>query len=300
MEILELDIKLLVIFEQIIQEQNATRVAKNLGISQPSVSYAIKRLRKIFNDQLFVLTTQGFMPTAKACYLYNGITDVLTRLREDVLTEYPFSHLSSERTFRIAMTDYFQHALLPGFLRSVKMTAPNISFDIISLSDNRRSPIYQKNREYIQKELRENKIDLIFDTTLDSYDIFNYRKIISDEWCIVAPTNLKESALNNDSDQLQCVTLHENGDQEGLKQFKTLISVDNYAAIAPVITSTNCVARVPQRVARHMSQTFNTCILHPSQTNDTLYGYQLWSNSTGNAPDHKWLRHAIISYCENI
>jgi DNA-binding transcriptional LysR family regulator len=300
MDILDLDIRLLVIFEQLMQEQSATQVAKNLEISQPSVSYAIKRLRKIFQDHLFIPSKQGLIPTSKACYLYHGINEALTKLRDTVFTEWSFSHLSSERVFRIAMSDYFQQVFLPGFLRSINLTAPNISFDIISISENRTSSIYKKSHAQIQKGLLENKIDLVLDTTLESYDLFNYKKIISDGWCIIGPSYINSDLNNVHDGGIPCITVNGQHNRKHLKNHKSQIFMDSYASVGSIISMTGCVALVPRRIGRDMSRSFDTKILHDIDEESHLSGYQLWSNSTGATPDNKWLRMAVNSYCENI
>ena len=45
------DLNLLTVFDAVMQEQNITRAAQALGMSQPAVSNAVARLKLMFNDE---------------------------------------------------------------------------------------------------------------------------------------------------------------------------------------------------------------------------------------------------------
>jgi LysR family transcriptional regulator, transcriptional activator for leuABCD operon len=59
------DLNLLTVFDAVMQEQNITRAAHTLGMSQPAVSNAVARLKVMFNDELFVRYGRGIQPTAR-------------------------------------------------------------------------------------------------------------------------------------------------------------------------------------------------------------------------------------------
>jgi len=56
------DLNLLVVFNQLYQDRKVSLTAHNLGLSQPTVSAALARLRKTMNDELFVRTPRGMQP----------------------------------------------------------------------------------------------------------------------------------------------------------------------------------------------------------------------------------------------
>ena len=64
------DLNLLTVFDAVMQEQNITRAAHSLGMSQPAVSNAVARLKVMFNDELFVRYGRGIQPTARAFQLF--------------------------------------------------------------------------------------------------------------------------------------------------------------------------------------------------------------------------------------
>ena len=68
MELHEIDMNLLVVFNQLLIERRVSKVADNLGISQPAVSNSLAKLRKLLGDELFLRTPKGMsrrpMPTS--------------------------------------------------------------------------------------------------------------------------------------------------------------------------------------------------------------------------------------------
>lgn len=71
------DLNLLTVFDAVMQEQNITRAAHVLGMSQPAVSNAVARLKVMFNDELFVRYGRGIQPTARAFQLFGSVRQAL-------------------------------------------------------------------------------------------------------------------------------------------------------------------------------------------------------------------------------
>lgn len=71
------DLNLLTVFDAVMQEQNITRAAHSLGMSQPAVSNAVSRLKVMFNDELFVRYGRGIQPTARAFQLFGSVRQAL-------------------------------------------------------------------------------------------------------------------------------------------------------------------------------------------------------------------------------
>ena len=84
MRLNQVDLNLFVVFETIYAKRNLTRAAEVLCISQPAVSNALQRMRKTFNDQLFVSTPQGMVPTPVAENIVGRVGEALQLLNSSV------------------------------------------------------------------------------------------------------------------------------------------------------------------------------------------------------------------------
>ncbi|MDI5932378.1 LysR family transcriptional regulator [Halomonas kalidii] len=145
----EIDVNLLVVFDLLYQEQNTQRVALRLGITQPAVSHALKRLRTLLGDELFERTSRGLMPTPLATRLHPPIAEALAQLQETLNRPEDFDPAVSERTFNIAMTDIGEIVFLPRLLQRLAREAPGISLSTV-----------RSQHEDLKREMEEGRIDL--------------------------------------------------------------------------------------------------------------------------------------------
>ena len=88
MNLRNIDLNLLVIFDAIVAERSITRAAKKIGISQSAVSHALGRLRQTFKDDLVRRTSRGMEPTARALNISKSVQAALKQIEEQRLTDY--------------------------------------------------------------------------------------------------------------------------------------------------------------------------------------------------------------------
>jgi DNA-binding transcriptional LysR family regulator len=139
------DLNLLRIFDSLMEEGSATRAGARLGLSQSAVSHALNRLRHALDDELFVRTGQGLMPTAKARELGPRIHAALAEVQA-ALTPRAFDAATSERRFVMMGGGYFCGVLLPTLVHRVAAVAPGVQLvvsdpgqDALDQLDSRRA-----------------------------------------------------------------------------------------------------------------------------------------------------------------
>jgi DNA-binding transcriptional LysR family regulator len=129
-----IDIRLLSVFDAIYKTRSVTGAAAVLDLGQPAVSVALSKLRHHFGDQLFVRTSSGMEPTPFGEGLVRPVRGVLEALDVVLGHRDDFDPASSQRTFRICMTDISQLVLLPRLWETLRVSAPHIHIEIIPLS----------------------------------------------------------------------------------------------------------------------------------------------------------------------
>lgn len=120
----QLDLNLLRVFDAVARERHVTRAAARLGLSQPAVSNALARLRAALNDELFLRRPGGVEPTALAAALTRPVAEVLDRLRDTLSAHAPFDPATSERVFRLGLSEYAEAVLAPPLLERLSRDAP--------------------------------------------------------------------------------------------------------------------------------------------------------------------------------
>jgi len=123
------DLNLLVILDALLRERHLSRAAERLHMSQPAVSHALARLRHLLQDPLLLRGKGGFQPTARALALAQPLAEALQSVRS-VLGGAVFDAGSSQRTFRVAMSDYGAALVLPKLLQRLRREAPGIDLAV--------------------------------------------------------------------------------------------------------------------------------------------------------------------------
>lgn len=152
MNLRSLDLNLLLVFDAIYGERSISRAAAKLHLSQPTVSNALARLRERLQDPLFERSAQGMLPTPRARKLAEPIRQALNTLEHGLRDDEEFDFARSEREFVIAVEDYGESVILPGFIRWLADVAPNL-----------RMRIRAESSAQLAVELREGTVDLALD-----------------------------------------------------------------------------------------------------------------------------------------
>ncbi len=124
------DLNLVLIFDAIMQEQSVTAAAQRLAMTQPAVSNALTRMRHTWHDPLFVKAGRGLKPTPFARTLWQQIAAPLSEIRHAV-TPPDFDPVSSEQTFRIALTDGLTSLYWGPLRQHIEACAPGINIHAV-------------------------------------------------------------------------------------------------------------------------------------------------------------------------
>lgn len=127
------DLNMLAVLAHLLRTQSVTMTADRLGVSQPSVSRSLARLRELFNDPLLVRTARGMEPTRRAEELLEPLQQWLAS-GNALLSQPGFNPADLSRRFRIASTDFGVSAVLGPALPAIHQQAPGAAIDIQPLS----------------------------------------------------------------------------------------------------------------------------------------------------------------------
>lgn len=140
MSFLTLDLNLLRVFDAVMTEQNLTRAAGHLAMTQPAVSNAIKRLRESLGDELLIRTAYGVKPTPRAEQLWPAVRQALAGL-EAAVAPGTFDVSKANTTFRMAMADATAAFWLPSLMRAIEHEAPGVTVRMVPLTTREPRPL---------------------------------------------------------------------------------------------------------------------------------------------------------------
>ncbi|KXU88249.1 LysR family transcriptional regulator [Paraburkholderia monticola] len=143
------DLNLLRVFLAIWDLRSLTAAGDRLGLTQPAVSHALRRLRTLFEDPLFSRTPNGMVPTDAAFRLYPPLAQAFAIINEAVQQLAKFEPSSARRVFRVSMSDMSEFYFLPPLVALLDREARGIRIEVANV------PV-----ESVSAAMRAGEIDL--------------------------------------------------------------------------------------------------------------------------------------------
>lgn len=117
------DLNLIRVLVALADHQRVVLAARALGISQPGLSNALRRLRAAHDDPLFVRSPQGMQPTPRALQLVQSAREII-ELYNGMLGGTDFVPQRMQTEFRFAMSDIGEMVFLPRLIEHLRQQAP--------------------------------------------------------------------------------------------------------------------------------------------------------------------------------
>ena len=174
MKISSFDLNLFVILNAIYTEGSLTKAAEVVGITQPAVSNALSRLREKFDDDLFVRTGTGMVPTQKTENIISDIQSALSLMQQSVNQPNSFDPAITERNFKLSLGDITEGRVLPYMMKEIYKNAPNIS--VGSYNYRRIDQVHA---------LATNNLDFVVDPVIPDSDEINSYKVFQDYFVVI-------------------------------------------------------------------------------------------------------------------
>ena len=296
-DITDLDLNLLVVFQQMYQARHVSQVAKQLGVSQPTVSNALARMRKAFGDELFVRTAQGMQPTPYAQRISEPIAQALAGVTAVLNQEEGFDPGTSARRFVIAMTDVGEIHFMPTLVERCGQVAPDVG-----ISSIRASAVNW------QDEMETGQIDLAIGAFSDIAESLFHRRLFSQQYVTMfrkghrfegRKVGLKEFLT---AQHLFVASRESPYDQINARLEKAGIArsvrfqVPHFTAVPYIISNTDMVVTVPARLAQQACEPFGLSFIPPPLRLPALHTSVFWHRRYNQDSGNQWLR-GLIGEC---
>ncbi len=301
MNIALVDLNLLVVFDAVMREKNVTRASKRIGMTQPAVSNALNRLRHLAKDDLFVRTSEGVVPTARAISLGPPIRQAIS-LVDNAFDPTSFEPKKSSDTFNIAISNYTASIIFPKLAEILEQKAPNINIRSKQLGD-----------VDLLKELEAANIDFI----IAGQQLIEGKKFMSaslyeeDFVCVVGknhPLSNKNKLTIKEfagAKHLMVTTTRKALgfidyllDLKGLKR-RVAMTVNQFLVAPSIIRKSNMILTCSKRVAERFKLEKVKILPIPLIT-ETLKLKIIWHKRADSNPGNKWIREQIIDISKNI
>jgi DNA-binding transcriptional LysR family regulator len=293
----DIDLNLLVVFQEIYRQRQISSVARRLNLTQPTISNALARLRRTFGDELFVRTAQGMQPTPFADQLAEPVGQALQNIVRALNSREGFDAASSDRHFTIAMTDVGEIYFMPRLMELCGMHAP-----AIRISTVRASTVDLK------MEMEAGKIDLAIGAFADVPRGLFQRRLFRQNYVTMFRKGhafahskpkldefLRAGHLIVSSRESPYDAINEKLEKAGVSA-AARFRVPHFTAVPYIVSTTDLVVTVPEKLAKSATAPFGLHYIRPPLRLPTLQTNIFWHRRFAQDEGNQWLRGFIAEH----
>jgi len=290
----QVDLNLFVVLEAIYREGNITRAGQQLNLTQPAISHALKRLRDLLQDPLFVRQGPQMVPTPFTRNMIEQVRQALQILEMNVSHSHNFVPEHTRRNFHLSMWEYLETLLLPLLLARLAHAAPGMSITTSRVK-----------RRDLETELASGSVDLAIEIPMTVSNRIRQKWLLNEPYVVIARQGHPAIADKLDLDTYLAqrhiqVSSRRQGpslidvelSRRGLRREVFLRSQHTFAAWM-VVCKTDMLLTLPERHARLLNpDLMNQVHLFPLHA-PRLEAHLYWHESVENDPANRWLREEI-------
>ncbi|MCI1031452.1 DNA-binding transcriptional LysR family regulator [Raoultella sp. BIGb0149] len=293
-----IDLNLLAAFDALMSECNVTRAATRVGVSQPAMSAALSRLRKLLGDPLFLRSAEGLLPTPRARELAEPISQALRQLEATLVRKPDFVPAEAKLTVNLGLPDYPAFVVLPALLEALAEQAPGISVNVHAFNDRDHAvdlldagaidaaigvpPTHSDGRILTRPILRDEFVTIIASKHPAARRGMNMKTYLSLPHALASPEGQRHGLVDQALAQLG--------------QRRTLaLTLPHMFALPAIVARTGMTATVMKRVALQSPAGRQLAFFPPPVALPEIVFHLIWHRRSDGHQAQKWLRTLIES-----
>ena len=293
-EIRRLDLTVLLIFLGLVRHRKAQDVAAEIGLTQSAISQALKRLRDIFGDELFIRRPHGLEPTAVALALEAPISEAVETLRQALGRLQRFDPATATGSVRIAALDAEQAVIIPRLAAHLHRHAPGLHLSVVPLG-----------RGDAIRALAESRVDLSLGFIWDYPDTICRRELWEEGFVVAGRRGVLDPGRPLSVEgyaALSHVLVSQKGDSRGVVddqleamglRRRVTVTIAGFLPALAVVASGDAVVTLPERIARQFAPAFDL-VLCPPPIEVRRFGVSVfWHRRDAADPRRLWLTEAL-------
>lgn len=296
MSIHELDLNLVPVLEALLAQCSVSRAAESLGLTQPAMSHALRRLRTYFNDPLFVRSGSGMVATPKALELAPIVSEMMEGVRAHLVPGAGFDPRAARRVFSLSMTDMAELVFMPRLIPRFRAEAPHARLRILRLMPSE-----------VPAALERRNVDLaIGSVPLTVEGLYQQQLVRHPLVCMVSRDNARFSDRIHKEQYLAAehIGVMPFGREEdifewalqaqGLKR-RFFMMTQGFLTLPMLIEGSDLVATVPEHMATVFGSLAGIRCLPPPVELPALALRQSWHPRFQTDPGNVWLRNLFFA-----
>ncbi|SFD14692.1 LysR family transcriptional regulator [Pseudoalteromonas denitrificans] len=303
MNLHQLDLNLLVIFDALYRHKSVSMAANEICLSQSAFSHGLSRLRKRLNDALFIRINNVMEPTYRAQEMAIHLNKALPLMFNAINETTRFDPATDTSEFKFSATDYTEFSLLPKLIGKINKIAPNIKINIIAAKE--QHPL-------TQLESYDVDFALGYSHKIEDSAIIDSLTWLKDSYCTIARSNhpaLKNGLSLDNFLHLTHVRVSPWGEKQGvvdqvLAQLKlsrkVALQLPSVLVAPHTVLHSDLLLTIPRVVAEQLATQIKIQIFEPPIRIPDYHLNMYWHKINSNKASFKWMQQQIISTNKNI
>jgi DNA-binding transcriptional LysR family regulator len=303
MNLKTLDVHLLRCIDALMAERSVSRSAERLNLSQPAMSHALARLRRLFDDPLLVRAQSEMVPTRRALELREPVRRILAEIDGVVARTAVFSAETSRMKFVLTAPEYVEYVVAPKLLRRLQSEAPGIDIEI-------RTPHAERSLEWLEQGEIDFRMAWLRDPplTLHSKLLFRdqfvclvrkghpqIRGRLSLEQYFSLPHVRSRFVRNSTSGRVIDEVVASYG-----KKLRIALLMQNFLTVFYTVAHSDLIATVPARLAKGLAEELPLQILEPPLNVPDMRIGVYWHERTHKEASHRWFRQILAEVAKTL
>lgn len=283
-----IDLNLVRVFVTIFETGSVSGAAERLHITQPSVSYALSRLRTLLNDPLFKRNRDGMQPTFLATQLYAKFRYSLSEIERAIAQTSQFDPRVSTRGFRLALSDLGEVFFLPYILQALQKQAPHAELEILQIDIDKLGEWLKTGK--IDAAIC-NRSDLPLDANCELIFPERYVCLVAADHPRIGETMTMEQYLDEHHVVVSAVTGHhvvEDRLRDARLERKVRLRVPHFSVLPVVVSSSDLLVTLPARVARMFASRSATRVVELPFPVPAIEISLLWNDHDSDILAQRW------------
>jgi DNA-binding transcriptional LysR family regulator len=293
-ELRQLDLTLLLVFLGLIRRRKAADVAVELGLTQSAISHALKRLRAVWRDALFLRRPHGLEPTATALAIEPSVAGAVEALRGALGAARAFDPAAAAGVVRVAALDAEQAVIVPAFAARLRRVAPGLRILVLPLG-----------RDAAIDALKEARVDLCLGFVWDVPAAVAGERLY-EEGFLVAARPLALGRARRLSLDAYCAADHilvsPGGDMRGIvddrlaalgRSRRVVLGLPAFLPALAAAAATGAMVTLPSRIAVSLGPGFGLAHAAPPLDIRRFAVSMFWHRRNDKDPRTLWLREQL-------
>lgn len=294
----DLNLNLLLSLDALLSEANVTRASERLGVTQPTMSRSLHKLREHLGDELLVRSGRGLVRTPRAERIHQALRHGLQSLRRALAEDDAFTPAQASNTFRVATNDVAGVRVLPATMAYLRQHAPLVSVNVVALD-----------YDDLLAQFEYGALDLALGVGAPDAPGLKRRLLLRDDWACL--TRADHPAITGPLDlptylRLSHALCSPRGEGSGVVDDalaklgharRITLRSRYFVAAALAVRQTDLILTMPRRSGERLASLLGLRAHRPpaALALPPVEFLALWHERMDDAPAHRWFRQALFT-----